>query len=459
MDSFSVSDFAPADALGLAVSIAAGELSAEDAMDRAKARAEACAGLGAVSWMTDAAVPAAQQGPFAGVPLLAKDLCAPFAGLPARAGSAAIARRRGRQDSVLAARFRALGFRPFGLTTVPEFGLSLSSEPAIGPVCRNPLNPDLSAGGSSGGSAAAVAAGIVPLAHATDAGGSTRVPAAACGLVGLKPSRGAIPAGPGFGNHLGGIASEYAITRSLRDARALWRGLAGAAQGPEPDPDQLPEAGTFCIGLVVDHPGIAPDRAAAVEAAGRAAEELGHRLRVLPHERLAEIVTRCDSAFDHIVCANLAALFEGDLDASLCEPMTQAVISRGRVLTAPALWSALQAGVAAAHGLWQVFDAVDLLLTPMLSTAPVPLGHFPTDHGDVAGHFAAMGAFAPYATLANVTGAPALTLPFGADKDGLPLPVQLIAPMGGDLRLMGLAAALERTAEWRHPIPLIGGPQ
>ena len=149
---------------------------------------------------------------------------------PFRAAKAAQA------DSDLAARFRDAGFCLFGLTTSPEFGLSLASEPAIGPVCRNPLDPTRTAGGSSGGAAAAVAAGIVAIAHATDAGGSIRVPAACCGLVGLKPSRGAMPAGPSFGNHLGGIASELAVCRSVRDtARDLRRHCSGKARGPFPD--------------------------------------------------------------------------------------------------------------------------------------------------------------------------------------------------------------------------------
>ena len=173
------------DALGLAGDIASGALSADDAMRAARSRADAVQDLGATCWTAPDDPAPDSDGPFAGVPLLVKDLGGPFAGIPMRAGSAALARMKGTADSDLAARFRAAGFRPFGATTVPEFGLALSSEPATGPMCRNPLNADLSAGGSSGGSAAAVAAGIVPLAHATDAGGSIRVPAACCGLVGL----------------------------------------------------------------------------------------------------------------------------------------------------------------------------------------------------------------------------------------------------------------------------------
>ncbi|MDX2485700.1 MAG: amidase family protein, partial [Pseudodonghicola sp.] len=166
---------ASSDAISLAAAIAGGALTAAEAMRRARTRAAQVADLGALSWFApeDADLPkGAATGAFAGVPLLVKDLGGPFAGIPMRAGSAALADNTAEADSDFAARFRAAGFHPFGATTVPEFGLSLSSEPAIGPICRNPLDPSRSAGGSSGGSAAAVAAGIVPLAHATDAGGS-----------------------------------------------------------------------------------------------------------------------------------------------------------------------------------------------------------------------------------------------------------------------------------------------
>ncbi|MBT9383823.1 amidase [Pseudooceanicola sp. CBS1P-1] len=424
-------------------------------MALARGRAAEVADLGALSWLCDEDVPEGQAGPFAGVPLLVKDLGGPFAGIPMRAGSAALQGRKGAADSDLAARFRAAGFRPFGATTVPEFGLSLSSEPQVGPLCRNPLDPRLGAGGSSGGSAAAVAAGIVPLAHATDAGGSIRVPAASCGLIGLKPSRGAIPGGPGFGNHLGGIASEFALTRSLRDARALWPCLTGRVRGPYPDLAQLPEEGRFTLGIVLDTPGIAPERQAAVETAARVLEAAGHALRVIPAARLDRIRRVSARGFDRIISANLAALGDAGLDLSLCEPLTQSFANRGKTLSAKDLWSALEAGTTAAHALWHLFEEVDVLLTPMLSCAPLPLGAFPTDHADPEAQLHRMDTYAPYAALANITGAPALTLPVGADAAGLPLPVQLITPIGGDLRLLSLAAPLE--ALWTHPIPLFGG--
>ena len=446
------------DAVGLAKAIAEGRLAAADAMAAARARLDAVADLGAVCWQApDAEVSEAQAGPFSGVPLLVKDLGGPFAGIPMRAGSAALARMKGASDSDLAVRFRGAGFRPFGATTVPEFGLSLSSEPAVGPICRNPFDPSRIAGGSSGGSAVAVAAGIVPLAHATDAGGSIRVPAACCGLVGLKPSRGAIPAGPGFGNHLGGIATEFAVTRSVRDAQALWPCLTGGARGPYPDPGQIADKVPLRIGVVSDARGIDPTRAAAIPAAAAVLEKAGHSLIDIPAADLAPIRRASARAFDRIIAANLATLVTSGLDPAQTEPLTQAFIKRGLSMTAPELWAAQEGGAAAAYKLWSVFDRVDVLLLPMLSSAPPPLGAFPMDHRDGATQIERMDGFAPFAALANVTGAPALSLPFGADDAGLPLPVQLIAPLGGDLRLLTLGAALEAEGRWQHPIPLFGG--
>nr|WP_274709355.1 amidase [Nitratireductor luteus] len=416
----------------------------------------------AMDRLRDTGRPGDSAPPFAGVPCLAKDLGGPFAGIPLYAGSRALAAHaEGAADSDLAGRFRKAGFCFFGSTTVPEFGLSLSSEPAMGPVCRNPLAPDRSAGGSSGGAAAAVAAGIVAIAHATDAGGSIRVPAACCGLVGLKPTRGALPGGPDFGNHLGGIASEFAVCRSVRDAALAFAHLAGDAKGPFADPykEKPAPSGALRIGVLAEMGDFALDtdrRQAVLEAAG-ALEQDGHRIVRLDWEAFAAVVRDSAEVFARIVAVNLAQLFEAlELDPRKAEPLTRAFLERGGNCSAIALWSALQKGVKVSHALWTVFEKVDVLLTPMLTSSPPRLGDFPTDHADVSAHLDRMTNLAPLAALANVSGAPALTLPFGADAGGLPLAVQLMAPMSGDRLLLALAARLEREGRWRHPFPVAG---
>lgn len=464
------------DATALAAAIRSGSLSASDAMQASLQAAETFEALGAIVHLDRGmgenssrdmdrerkAAPYVFEGrPFAGVPFLAKDLGGPFAGLPVAAGSRLFARTASEADSDLARRLRHAGFCLFGLTTSPEFGLSLASEPAMGPICRNPLDPSRTPGGSSGGAAAAVAAGIVAIAHATDAGGSIRVPAACCGLVGLKPSRGAMPAGPTFGNHLGGIANELAVTRSVRDAASVFAAASGNTRGPFPDvAPAMADMGSLRVGVLVEtgqrHP-TASDRCQAVEAAASSLQAHGHRLVPLDWAVFDPMVVASGQAFGAIISANLAALVDGLwLDASEAEPLTQAFITRGCSMSAAELWDNLNAGVRVSRDLWTVFDTVDVLLTPMLASAPLPIGSFPVDHRDADLQLDRMAAFAPLAALANISGFPAITLPFGADADGLPLPVQIVAPMGHEATLLALAEALESEGRWQHRFPVAG---
>lgn len=457
------------DATALAETISAGRLTAAEAMEASLAAAGRFAALGAIAWSDPQkgrqsaeafdALPAERKArPFGGVPTLAKDLGGPFEGFPVSAGSKMLPRRGGMADSDLAARFRAAGFCLFGLTTSPEFGLSLASEPAIGPISRNPLDPALSSGGSSGGAAAAVAAGIVSIAHATDAGGSIRVPAACCGLVGLKPGRGAMPGGPGFGNHLGGIATELAVCRSVRDAERAFAALSGNARGPFPPPAPAPvPGGGLRIGVLLEAGATEPARLEAVEAAARSLEAAGHSLHPIRFADVEQMVQASNRAFADVVAINLAETAERlSADFSGTEPMTQAVLARGQTLRGTEVWRLMNAMVFVSRDLWRLFEGIDCLVAPMLSGTPKPVGSFPTDHADTDLHFARMVAFAPLAALANVSGFPALTLPFGADRAGLPLPVQLVAPMGCEALLLHLARYLESEERWQHPFPIAG---
>lgn len=465
------------DATALAGAIAAGVLSAGEAMEAAIAAASHHTGLGAICRIDEDRGRAAAARldeerrtepvrfaarPFAGVPTLAKDLGGPFAGFAVRAGSRMLdGMLDPKPDSDLADRFREAGLALFGLTTSPEFGLSLASEPDSGPLCRNPLDPGRTAGGSSGGAASAVAAGIVAIAHATDAGGSIRVPAACCGLVGLKPTRGAIPGGPHFGNHLGGIVGELAVCRSVRDTRRILEAVHGRARGPFADPAEASVAdGGLRIGVLTqtgaDFP-TEPARSGAVEAAAKTLEARGHRIVALDWPAFAGLVSASSAVFADIVSINLANLVDAlSLDLGLAEPLTRAFVERGRRISAGGLWTSLDAAVHVSHNTWALFDSLDCLLMPMLATAPLAVGSFPSDHDDTDLHLRRMTAFAPLAGLANISGFPALTLPYGADGDGLPLPVQLMAPMGGERLLLSLAASLEGEGRWQHRFPIAG---
>ncbi|GAB1583582.1 amidase [Phyllobacterium phragmitis] len=463
------------DATTLAQAIRTGRLSSLQAMQASLESCSRFSSLGAIAYLdAEKGMQAARAIdaigwddrlratlPFIGVPTLAKNLGAPFPGFPATAGSHAVPRLEAQADSDLAARVRETGLCVFGLTTVPEFGLSLASEPKAGQVCRNPLDQTLTAGGSSGGAAAAVAAGIVAIAHATDAGGSIRVPAACCGLVGLKPGRGTMPAGPDFGNHLGGIASELAVCRSVRDAAAAFEALSGETRGPFPPAAQtLPPERKLRIGVLLDtgpkHPTDAA-RLSVVEETGRTLEADGHHIVPIGWQMLDRLVADSARIFGDIICVNLAeATARSKIDLDLLEHVTQAAVERGERMSAVDIWASLNAMVLVSRDLWRIFDDIDCLLTPILSSAPLPTGSLPTDHSDIDLHFQRMAAFAPLASLANISGFPALALPFGSDADGLPLPVQIMAPMGHDRLLLQLAARLEFEERWRHRHPVSG---
>jgi amidase len=460
------------DALALADAVRRGVVTASAVLEAALQRAAEREELGAIRTLApdvarnDAA--AIQQGdsaPFTGVPFLMKDLGAAAAGLKAVCGSRAMVDAPEPPESELAARFRRAGLVTFGITTVPEFGLALSSEPEFGPLARNPLAPSRTPGGSSGGAAAAVTAGIVAVAHATDAGGSTRVPAACCGLVGLKPTRGVVPGGPTFGNHLGGIAAELVVSRSLRDTAAMLDAVGGGAQGPYPDPnlggsvlsrlDRPLDA--LRVGVCTDAWDfvVNSERQAAVAHAASVLARAGHSIVAVSPAELAPTVAMSATVFDRIISVNLGRRLD---PGAPTERLTQAVASRGRKISAASLMQAEDFAVRVAHDLWRVFDRCDALLTPMLSTAPPALGAFPFNHDDVELHWRRMTALAPYAALANVGGVPALTVPHGIDADGLPLPVQLLGPMAQEARLLCLARILQAALPWQFNVPIAGLP-
>jgi amidase len=469
------------DGLGLAAGVRQGRYTAQMLLDAALARAEALnPRLGALSCIVEshdrvAPAPLDLQAPFVAVPFLMKDLGAPLAGFPTIAGARYFARHAKAEaaDGDLTARMRQAGVMIFGKTTVPEMGLNLTTEPAIGPATCNPWDSRFSAGGSSGGAAAAVAAGIVPLAHATDAGGSIRVPAAACGVLGLKTSRGLLPQGPDFKNLLLGLASEFVISRSVRDSAAMLDACAGAPMGPYAAPALGGSAlaaldrplSPLRIGLIDESLArvrVTAERRDAVKAAARLLESAGHCIETIP---AAALDFECEAScrfFASTICASLAALFAG-LDPAPAsddfEPMTQAAIASGQRLGAARLSAVAREAALVAHSLAQRFLAVDVILTPMLADAPPLLGTLSTHGDDIDGHFARMAALAPYGPLANAAGAPAISVPLGLDSAGLPLAAQFIGPLGGDVLLLRLARFFEQAKPWSFPFMRTPVPQ
>ena len=384
-------------------------------------------------------------GPFGGVPFLGKDLGSGAAGLSPVAGSAALARRRVDQatDSDLFVRFRAAGLVPFGLTTVPEFGLALTSDPAV-----NPWDARLSPGGSSGGAAAAVAGGIVAIAHATDAAGSIRMPAACCGLVGLKPSRGAVPMGPDQGNWLMGLASELVLARSVRDVAAAFDVVAEPWAG-----DRGFLAGRVAVMVPA---GCDPGQAEAARAVAQLAEGLG--LGVEERAFPAALAARAERVARTVLTASLAEWmgFLGVPGEELT-PIAAAVLAEGRGMGAAELFAASRE-MAVLTAEWEAWMAgVDAVISPVLARGVPKVGAFDMQARDVAAHFAQMGAVAPGAAMANAAGFPALVIPYAGG--GIPVGVQIAGRVGCDRALLALGARLAAVAPVvAYPYAIAGHP-
>ncbi len=412
--------------------------------------------------------------PFLGVPFLMKDLGGAEAGAPYTAGMRFL-KQAGfmeSQDSFLAARLRRAGFVSLGRTNTPELGLLPTTEPEAWGATHNPWDPERSAGGSSGGSAAAVASGMVAAAHASDGGGSIRIPAAHCGLVGLKPTRGRCSFGPSLGERWAGFSCELVVTRSVRDSAALLDVLAGPMPGdpyfaPLParsfaaaaasDPESLR------IGLLAGSPreGITvhPDCAEAVQRAGRALAGLGHRVEESHPEALegSEPVR----AFVSVVACNVARALEvaGErvgrkVERGDVEPLTWAVAENG--------WKASSAQYLAAlefvHRLgrrmaewWE--QGFDLLLTPTTAEPPPLLGELRSTPEEPLRGFLRSAPFGAFTSPFNQTGQPAISLPLHWTASGLPVGAQLVAAYGREDLLLAVAGQLEQALPWHERRP------
>jgi amidase len=407
------------------------------------------------------------DAPFAGVPYLAKDGNCATAGDPYHVGLPPLkaAGFRATDDSILAERFRDAGFVCVGRTNVPQLLLSATTEPtAYGPT-RNPWDTDRSSGGSSGGSGSAVASGMVAVGHGNDAGGSIRIPAAMCGLVGLKPTRARVSDGPLLGVTWGGLNHEFALTRSIRDTAALLDALGRRAWG---DPYTAPpavrpwsaEVGAPLARLRVRVVGgvshMATDRevAAAVDVTAALLSDLGHDVEAAAVPELEE-----DAHWGEVIAVSAARDVERLADAAGIsiepgdlEPLNAMIVARGREVSAAQYQAALERMHAYSRRLEARWADFDVLLTPMCPVQQARIGEMAPD-ADLATMGAALAARTVFTSPFNVTGQPAISLPLHQTAAGLPIGIQLVAVTGREDLLLRMASQLETVLPWANRRP------
>ena len=465
------------DATALARAVATGEASPEELLDAAIARCDALdPSLGAVPLRHDAVARARlgdlPEGPFRGVPFLLKDLGAEARAHPSHMGSRLFVDTSFARDSAVYERLAGAGLNTFGRTAAPEGGIGPVTEAAVyGAPTRNPWDPSRTPGGSSGGSGAAVAARIVPAAHGSDGGGSIRIPASCCGLVGLKASRARVPDGPYAGEGWAGMAIEGVLTRSVRDTARLMDVLSGPDLGaPYHAPPLL---GSFAVALERE-PGILrvalcetaftgervhPACAGAAREAGKLLEALGHRVEEARPE--ADHADMMAAWTDIVACGTALAVSRAARRRGLAAPPVEG-IARGAVRHAGGISGAdyLDA-VERVHAYGRQMAAFlsrhDVLLSPTLAEPPARIGRFSHDREDYVDYRTGPGgvfAYSPFCAPFNASGQPAVSLPLAMHED-LPVGVQLAMAMGRDETLVSLAAQIERAAPWGHRRPPI----
>jgi amidase len=466
------SEYAKYDGLALAELVRNRDVSPVELVETAIARAEAVNPL--LNFMVhrdfdrarETANRAETAGAFAGVPFFLKDILAFAVGMPTRQAARFIPAVPFAHDSLITTRFRAAGLIPLGKTNVPEYGLLPTTESKLYGPARNPFDLQSSTGGSSGGSAAAVAAGVVPLAHANDGGGSIRIPASCCGLVGLKPTRARVTLAPDLGEAVDGLAIDHVLTRSVRDCAGALDVIAGNIPG---DPYWAPPSPQSWLGVIktpprklriafslkrLDGGSFHPDCEAAARAAVKFCQELGHETdEAAPHFDLSILVP----SFMAMWTANLAAAidFTGKVTGQtpsddVFEGLTWGMYEQGKRVSASEYLIAKAALQHASRGAAKFHDSYDLWLTPTLGKPPMKLGTFDIDERDIVKGFLPLFEYVPFTALQNVTGQPAINLPLHWNAEGVPIGVQFVAPFGDEQTLLQLAAQLEAAVSWSH---------
>lgn len=406
------------------------------------------------------------DGPFAGVPFATKDLGVRLKGQPLTSGSRAFKGDVAAFDSTLATRYREAGLVIFAQTTSPEFGLTTSTESALYGQTRNPWNTAHTSGGSSGGASATVASGVIPMAHASDGGGSIRIPAACTGLVGLKPSRGRVPMGPPMSENWFGLSTNHCVSHSVRDSATL----LDATHGIEPGARYVapaPETSFFAASQADPKPlkialwttapnGVTPDKeaAAGLKATGELLASLGHHVEEagpqLDGEALGKGMMMIVSSFMASVADEREETLGRKIGAQDFEPVSMRFIELGRTIPMSELVKTNNAFALAAYAFETFMDegGYDLILAPTLARPPVELGVLSLDPADFDAYGEAVTGFAPFCPVFNQTGWPAISLPLHQTADNLPLGMMFGARLGREDLLYALAGQIERAAPW-----------
>jgi len=413
------------------------------------------------------------DGPFTGVPILLKDLLASYAGVRMTLATKLMRDYVPDHDSELVVRLKRAGSIVVGKTNLPELGLMATTEPQLFGPTRNPWDTGRTPGGSSGGSAAAVAAGMVPMAHGNDAGGSIRIPASCCGLFGLKPTRARNSLAPDFGDLQGGLVVEHALTRSVRDSAALLDATSGHVPGdpywaPPPARPFLDEVGIdpgrLRIAFVTaanDDVSIHPDCVSAVQDAAGLCAKLGHDVSEADWNSFVD--GRSTARALHIVWVSSLSFTVESLghavgkepERDMFEPLTWSLYEEGRNRKAAEYLYAVHVIRKAARRVAAFFSGCDVLLTPTLGEPPVPLGTFAGTADDPRAGYRRAAGFIPFTPVFNMTGQPAMSVPLYWNEAGLPIGTQFVAGYGNEATLFRLAAQLESARPWADKRPPI----
>jgi len=465
------------DALGLAELVRKKEITETELLDAAIARTEARnPAVNAIvnklyDYGREAIAAGLPDGPFTGVPYLLKDIGGALGGVTQTRGSRFFADVVPPEDSVIVKRGKQSGLVIFGKTNTPEFGLSLTCEPQLFGPSHNPWDLERTPGGSSGGSSAAVAARIVPMASGGDGFGSIRAPAACCGLVGLKPSRARNTQDPYSGEGNAGQTTEHALTRTVRDSAALLDATAGAGSGdpyvaPPPAGPFLSEVGAdpgkLRIAMTSRAPNGAPVASEILDVfkdTAKALADLGHDIEEADPDIDRESVI---PIFRTVSAGNVAATLRGHPDGKEPGPedverVTAAAAKMGEEMSGGDYVRAIQAQHSLGRQMAAFHGNYDVLLTPGLGMLPPKLGWMDMMLDDADEYWDRVFTFSPFTVWFNITGQPGITLPTGVSETGLPISVQLVAPYGDEATLLRLAAQLEVARPWADRRPAMAG--